>query len=305
MPASQLICPSTACWTQNPVDWTPNTPVTCTVNKDPSCIHVDCQATKIQAFLSFDLFDDTNDPTGGGATLQQDLSNGNRKLSFKNCGTSGPSPQFVNNGFNLDFDLGSPCLGASYNSTSDDLTYSFEVSLNDGTTNVGSTIEFHTDSKISGECKYPMTVEVDPDNFWVNQEDVEAFEDGVGDLAKNFNCTFSTDGGVNIGPNNIVNMGDTINGQVTSNQLNSINYSLTKVLVSDGNSNSFDVQANAAQVNGDFNDVTGIATGTPINFSWMSFGFSNHQEDQNNLEVKCEVKLTYVPPPTQAPPAGN
>merc|ERR1712048_143574 len=182
----------------------------------------------------------------------------------------------------------------------DDLTYSFEVSLNDGTTNVGSTIEFHTDSKISGACKYPMTVEVDPDNFWVNQEDVEAFEDGVGDLAKNFNCTF-TSGGVQIDSDNIVNMGDTINGQVTSNQLNSINYSLTKVLVSDGSGNSFDVQQNAAQVAGVFTGVTDIATGTPINFSWMSFGFSNHQEDQNNLEVKCEVKLTYVPPS----PAGN
>jgi len=293
MPASELICPTNACWTQSPATWTPNTPVTCEVKEIPSCIQVDCQATKIQAFLSFDLFDETNDPLNSGRDLKKDLQSGARALTFKNC-ANGPDPQYVTNGFNLDFPLGSNCLSASYNSTSDDLTYSFEVYLNDGTTNT-QTIEFHTDSKISGACKYPMTVEVDPDNFWVNQEDVEAFEDGVGDLAKNFNCTFSTDGGVNIGPNNIVNMGDTINGQVTSNQLNSINYSLTKVLVSDGNSNSFDVQANAADVNGVFNNVADIATGTPINFSWMSFGFSNHQEDQNNLEVKCEVKLTYVP----------
>ena len=99
-------------------------------------------------------------------------------------------------------------------------------------------IEFYVDHKATAVCLYDASVTVPGTGFWVNQEDVQAAVNETNDLAESFDCSFfSNDARTaanKIGATNIVNMGDTIYGRVTSSAvMPGLQYTLEKVRVND------------------------------------------------------------------------
>ena len=102
----------------------------------------------------------------------------------------------------------------------------------------GDIIEFYVDHQASATCTYDADVTIQGSGFWVNQEDVEAAQTSTKDLTENFDCSFfSADARTasdQIGATNIVNMGDTIYGRVSSTaDMPGLVYTLQQVRVND------------------------------------------------------------------------
>jgi len=298
MPASTELCPNTQCWTQNG-SWVPSQagPGLITCDLKPGCLSVTCGSTSVSAVLSYDLFDEQNVGTNKD-DIKAALQAGDRVLKFDGCNSAGYTLSYGASGIDVSFDLGSACLTANYNANDNTLSYSFSASLDDEfSTHAGNSanpkLEFHIDTDITGTCVYDLDITLESDQFWVNQEDVEAIEEGTGQFNDLFQCEFSSGGQV-LSNTNIVNMGDQIDGKVISTtNIPGLKYQLTGLTVSQPSINkSFDVFNNANTVGASFPTPLETLTGTDYGFSWTSFGFQG-EFDQNQLQVQCLVSLEY------------
>jgi len=298
MPASTELCPNTQCWTQNG-NWVASQAaaglITCEVK--PNCLAVTCGSTSVSAVLSYDLFDEQNVGTYKD-DIKAALENGDRELKFAGCNSAGYTLSYGNDGVNVSFDLGSACLTADYDANANTLSYSFSASLDDINSNhagnqANPQLEFHIDTDITGTCVYDLDITLESDQFWVNQEDVEAAEEGTGQFNDLFECEFSSGGQV-LSDDNIVNMGDQIDGKVKSTtNIPGLKYKLTGLTVSQPSINkSFDVFNNANTVGASFPTPLDTLTGNDYTFHWTSFGFQG-EFDQNQLQVQCLVSLEY------------
>ena len=298
MPAATDLCPNTNCWTQKG-QWNPSEAaaglITCDLK--PGCLSVTCESTSVSAVLSYDLFDEQNVGTNKG-DIRAALQAGDRQLKFAGCSSADYTLNYVNEGVNVSFDLGSACLDPNYDATANTLSYSFSASLDDINSNHAGNqnnpkLEFHIDTDITGTCVYDLDITLESDQFWVNQEDVEAAQEGTGRFNDLFDCEFSSGGQV-LSDTNIVNMGDQIDGKViSSTNIPGLKYQLTGLTVSQPSiSKSFDVFNNANTVGAEFPTPLDTLTGTDYGFSWTSFGFEG-QFDQNQLQVQCLVSLEY------------
>jgi len=263
--------------------------VTCSLKPEAGCLAIECEATQITATLDYRLFDDQN---VDAATTKEALEAGNREFAF-DC-TDVPDITYEDDAAVLVWGIGSNCLSPRVDG--DDLVYSFSVSLNDVDSDhagLAQGIEFHTDTTVNGQCTYPTEITLS-NEFWVNQEDVEARRENEGAFDANFECNFSTDQDfvTKLEEENIVNMGDTIYGQLVSTEaIPRISYQLTALVVTDPNEDdhSFDIFAQQGIVNGNFPDQP-TATGQNYAFDWTSFGFQG-LSNQNQLALQCQVKL--------------
>lgn len=265
--------------------------MTCSLKPDANCLAIECEATQITATLDYRLFDDQN---VDAETLKEALEAGNREFDFGACSDE-PQVTYGNEAAVLTWGIGSDCLSPRVDG--DNLVYSFSVSLNDADSDhagLDQGIEFHTDTTVNGQCTYSTEITIN-NEFWVNQEDVEARRENEGAFDANFECNFSTvqDFASKLEEENIVNMGDTIYGQLVSTEaIPRISYRLTALVVTDPNDDdrdSFDIFAQQGIVNGNFPDQP-TATGQNYAFDWTSFGFQG-LSNQNQLALQCQVKL--------------
>ena len=70
-------------------------------------------------------------------------------------------------------------------------------------------IEMYVDTSVEAECTFDTRIEIDADGFWMNQENVEALNEGFGSLKDEFTCEFYSDENYSnkITASSIVNMG--------------------------------------------------------------------------------------------------
>ena len=234
------------------------------------------------------------------------IANGQKQVLNKNgqplggaCGFSVGVGTFSGKSLNIDWSFQDCSSLMDISLDNGNVVYSVTLTV-DGD-DKSKPIEFYVDHRIGATCKYPANIVLDNNSFWVNQEDVEASQADTGELADEFTCDFYSNEARTspIDSNNIVNMGDTIWGQVTSNALYGLNYQLTQVTVSDYQdpSLSFDVVQNGASVPAVSSNVDGEqSTGSTLDFDWMSFGFQG-KSDQNQLSIQCHVDLTLATVP--------
>ena len=208
---------------------------------NPKCIQINCKFDGIQAEFRNDLFDNNPDQL----KFIKQIKSGQKEVvdKFGNslvapCKVSVGDGDFGGNSVNIDWSYEDCSHLMDISLQGDEIVYS--VKLSAAGDNLGGPIEFYVDHKMGADCKYPATIELDS-NFWVNQEDVEAHKAAEGQLDDQFNCNFYSNAqrtaNSAITANNIVNMGDTIYGEVTSNALHGLSYKLNKVTVSDVNNN--------------------------------------------------------------------
>ena len=255
-----------------------------------ACLPVTCQPTGIQAQFRYDLFDEGLEYLNlidNGTRPVKAIKNGVSKALTASCNVS------VNGNFlELDWNYADCQDLISANMVGNQLEYS--VRLESPGSDDSKVIEFYVDHGVEASCKYDMEIDIE-NNFWVNQEDVEAYQSENGSLADQFKCEFfsNPERDEKIESHNIVNMGDTLYGHVTSNALPGLSYELTDLVVSQG-AQSFSVIDNGVP---DFDTVqattqSGSTTGNTVDFSWMSFGFSsNPGNNQNKLTIECKVQL--------------
>ena len=260
-----------------------------------ACLPITCNADGIQADFRADLFDE-------GQDYLNLIDSGDKQVfAVKNTvkkPLTAACPVTVQGNFlklNWKYADCHELINASTNGNK--IIYS--VHIESPGSDASKVIEFYVDHRAEASCEYNTDIELQGDGFWVNQEDVEAFEEGSGDLASQFDCEFFSDPGrtKQIQEDNIVNMGDTLYGHVKSlNPLAGLSYELTDVVVSQG-SQSFAVINNGVP---DFATVQAESdgqsvTGNNIDFSWMSFGFSSNPGDnQNKLTIQCNVAVSLT-----------
>ena len=274
--------------------------IRCQMNNS-ECLRVSCEFDRIKAEFRRDLFDSNPDEV---STFLNQIKNEEREVLGLNNVALVPGPCYFTvgqgdfTGLSLNIDWSYEKCGhlMQVDLVDDEVIYKISLSVRGDDNDGDDRIEFYVDHKFGADCKYPASIELN-ESFWVNQEDVEAHKEATGDFEDEFTCDFYSDEGraesSRINSDNIVNMGDTIYGQVTSKALFGLSYELTQVTVTDGNNNarSFNVIENGESVdvvNSDVEDRQ--VTGGPLNFNWMSFGFQGY-EDQNKLEVECQVNL--------------
>ena len=299
---SDNLCPSYndngGCYEQN-ASWAGDgSPAAIRCNMvNPECLKINCEFDRLQAEFRHDLFD--SNP--GQQTFLSLIESGNKQVLDRfgqplggacgftvGSGTSGRT-------LNIDWSYEDCSNLMSISLDNGEVVYSVTLTVAGDDGDGNATIEFYVDHRFGATCKYPATVVLD-ESFWVNQEDVKASGYETGDLAGEFTCDFysNEDRTSRIGKDNIVNMGDTIWGQVTSKALHGLSYQLTQVTVSDADDPalSFNVINNAASVPAVSSNVDGEQfTGNTLNFDWMSFGFQG-KSNQNKLSIQCQVNLT-------------
>ena len=172
-------------------------------------------------------------------------------------------------------------------------------------------IEFYVDTTVHATCQYCTNFDIEAENFWVNQEDVNAIQQDYGSLAPLFDCKLFSDSNRQPGSevkemkvnqmlsfkltdDNIVNMGETIYGEVTSSEnLPNVKYRLVEFKVTDGTNpqNSYNVvDANVAQTDVSASKDPDADTGSSLFFQYMSFGFQGNA-NQNVLINQCKIEL--------------
>ena len=262
------------------------------------CLKVNCEFDRLQAEFRHDLFDNNPD--------QQDfldqIENGTKELLGLDgqplggdCGFTVGTGTFTGKSLNIDWSYEDCSHLMTVGLENEEVVYSVTLTVSGEDGDGDDRIEFYVDHRFGATCNYPASITID-NNFWVNQEDVEASQSATGKLADEFTCDFysNEERTSRIDSHNIVNMGDTIWGQVTSKALPGLSYELTQVTVSDAvdPALSFNVIENAAPVNTVRSSVDNEQfTGNKLNFDWMSFGFQG-KSDQNQLKIQCNVELT-------------
>jgi len=294
------LCPSTKCYEQNET-WMhgQDTSIVCTMN-NKDCLKTTCSMTGMTVKLDPELFH-TN--AENSATFAQQLENGDRNLKMD--GVALTSSQWsTSNGFIVvDIDYSTYGITPTLDTTGPAKMINYGVQfISEGNAGDDSdVIEFYVDTTVNADCSYPADVMIEADGFWVNQEDVEMDLSEEGQLSSQCHCKFfaNSDRDNQIMSHNIVNMGEMLYGEVSCNEMHGLSYELTKVEVSDpkdGN-NLYDVAAaaNKATVNYSVTPADAkAATGTDIDFEYLSFGFESYGGggNQNEVNVKCFVTLT-------------
>merc|ERR1712176_330786 len=182
----------------------------------------------------------------------------------------------------------------------EDIVYSVSLS-SPGNAPGYPTIEFYVDSAVEASCAYNSKVVVNADGFWVNQEDVNAAGNAMGKLDNTFHCKFYDDEARSnqILSNNIVNMGEMIYGQVTSDSLTGLSYELVGVTVTNANNLAMSYPViNGGVPSPDVHASSdgSAQTGQSVNFSYLSFGFESETgTNQNELNIECAVDVFITP----------
>merc|ERR1711920_884268 len=263
------LCPSAKYYKQNN-QWMhgKNTAITCEMNND-SCLSNTCSMSGMTVDLDVELFRTNSE---NAASFVQQLQAGTRNLAM--------------NGVNLssnDWSASGSTITVNVNYANDNISPTASQDANgkkwihygvsfssDGNQPGYPTIEFYVDTQINAECKYPADVLVDADGFWVNQEDVSMDLSDQGDLSDNCDCKFYADAARSnqIQAHNIVNMGEMLYGEVSCDAMHGVSYAV--------------------------NPLTGnAATGSNIDFQYLSFGFESYGGggNQNQVNVQCLVEL--------------
>ena len=265
---------------------------------NPNCLQVQCDYDRIKAEFRADLFD----KNPGDEQFIRQIKRKQRDVIDKNGNALVPGNCYFDvdtgdvpgNSFNIDWSYEECSHLIDVRTENDEIIYSVNLSFEGDGFDNSDVIEFYVDHRFGAECKYPTKILLD-NQFWVNQEDVEASKNESGNLKSEFTCDFYSDEDRlrPINSDNIVNMGDTIYGQVTSEVLSGLSYELTQVTVSDAKNNAltFNVIENGSEVAAVRSSVEDQqVTGSPLNFNWMSFGFQG-LSDQNKLDIQCHVEL--------------
>ena len=304
--AADDYCPSTECYDMDGT-WSPGTDVACIFKPSDDCMVVDCKTDRFQATFKPKLFH-TNAENGDSFGTQLIL--GHRQIEvtsgdggFLNHNTG--ACLFTVSGDDVVIDWSYAECGHLMDLSQDDdnIIYTVTIEANGNSGNNGDgTIEFYVDTDVSASCAYSRDVIVNAEGFWINQEDVEAAQNAAGDLDPIFGCNFyaeqSRQPDNQITADNIVNMGVTIYGQVSSSTpLPGLSYELTDVVIS--NPESSDTYSPIANGNADplvqaaFDAGNSAPTGTDVLFNYLSFGFETHSgTDQNNVKIECKISLT-------------
>jgi len=291
------ICPSTKCYTQDQ-GWAPGTEVSCAMTNS-DCLNVSCSSNSIKATFDAELFH-TN--LENEDTFMEQLESGHREMWYNGnklelnapCGFTVSA-----DGVHIDWAYDMCNITPTMN---DDEQIVYSVSLSSPGNAPGyPTIEFYVDTAVEASCAYNSKVVVSADGFWVNQEDVEAVGNAMGKLDDTFNCKFFSDEARSnqILSSNIVNMGEMIYGQVTSNPLTGLSYELVGVTVTNANNlaMSYPVIDDGVPSSDVHASSDGSAeTGQSVNFSYLSFGFESETgTNQNELNIECAVDIFITP----------
>jgi len=268
------------------------------------CLSVSCDYAGISANFRADLFHTNLENT---ASFVQQIRDGHRDLVINGvdksnaegeaCGwTASADGIAVNWNYNLCQDDISPSMNDAGK-----IQYTLDVSSN-GNAPGYDDVEFYVDTNAVASCQYDTHVKVEADGFWVNQEDVEAYDNAEGSLKQCFECKFYADEERNnqIQEHNIVNMGEKIYGTVISKcDIPGLEFKLRRLDVCDASSNDkgcvqvikggrgkplFD-----SQINNSFRPF-----GQTQNLNYLSFGFEN-LSNQNALDIKCRIKIQVAP----------
>merc|ERR1712176_1398736 len=298
------ICPSSKCYTQSE-GWVPGKDVSCAMT-NPDCLNVSCSSNSIKATFDAELFH-TNLENAG--SFMEQLESGHREMWYNGnklelnapCGFTVSA-----DGVHIDWAYDQCNITPTMN---DDEQIVYSVSLSSPGNAPGyPTIEFYVDTDAEASCAYNSKVVVNADGFWVNQEDVEAAGDAMGTLDGIFHCKFYGDEARSnqILNNNIVNMGEMIYGQVTSDSLTGLSYELVGVTVTNANNlaMSYPVINDGVPSPDVHASSDGSAqTGQSVNFSYLSFGFESETgTNQNELNIECAVDLFITQVETTAEP---
>merc|ERR1712176_142286 len=291
------ICPSNTYYTQSE-GWTPGKDVSCAMTNS-DCLNVSCSSGSIKANFRADLFHTNLENEG---SFMEQLESGHREMWYNGnkldlndpCGYT-----LTADGVQIDWSY-ELCNVTPTMNANEEIVYSVSLS-SPGNAPGYDTIEFYVDTGVQASCTYDSKVTVNADGFWVNQEDVEAAGNAMGKLGDTFACKFYSDQALNnqILKNNIVNMGEMIYGQVTSEKLAGLSYELVGVTVS--NANNLDMSfpvIDGGVPNPDLKASSegSASTGKSVAFSYLSFGFESETgTNQNELEIECAVDLFVGP----------
>merc|ERR1712176_1088863 len=286
------ICPSTKCYTQSEA-WEPGKDVSCKMT-NPDCLNVSCSSNSIKATFDAELFH-TNHENAGFFTEQLKWGhremwyNGNKLELNAPCGYT-----LIDGGIQIDWAY-DQCNVTPTMNENDEIVYSVSL-ISPGNAPGYETIEFYVDTAVETSCAYDSKVVVQS-GIWINQEDVEAAENAKGKLDSTFACNFYEDEArtKQILGHNIVNMGEMIYGQVTSEKLTGISYELVGVTVSNANNPAMSfavIDGGKPKRRVKATSEGSAMTGQSVAFSYLSFGFESHTgSNQNEINIECAVDL--------------
>lgn len=296
------------CYVQN-VDWYAGIPedIVCTM-KNEACLNVSCSAGGIYAELRHDLFHE-NLKHPGRFTDQLQLGQAVLTFGGQEVSANGPCSysisddgEFVVLDWSYDECDVKPELAHSDSCDGEgDNAIKYKVSVKSFGNDRDSSdvIEFYVDTTVDASCTYCNSIIIDADGFWVNQEDVSAATNDMGDFVSIFNCNLYADAARQdkIEEHNIVNMGEYIYGEVTSSvALPGLKYKLVEFKVSDAsgaNKGDFLVIDNGnaeSVVDAQLPNGNSANIGDSVLFSYLSFGFENLTE-QNELDHTCKIQV--------------
>jgi len=267
-------------------------------NKD--CLSVTCDENGIDANFRADLFHTNLENT---ASFIQQIRDGKRDLFINGVDMSneensqcGWSESATGIRINWDYTLCQANISPTMNSGKK-IEYKIDVS-SPGNAPGYPEVEFYVDTTAAATCQYDPNVKIEADGFWVNQEDVEAFNEAEGSLKKCFECKFYSDDARSnqIMEHNIVNMGERIYGSLISNcDIPGLEFKLRRLDVCDASVNDKGCvqvvkggkgkQLFDTNINNSFRPF-----GQTQSMNYLSFGFED-LSNQNELEIKCRVKI--------------
>ena len=196
------------------------------------------------------------------------------------------------------------------------INYTIKISAPGNNAENHQEIEFYVDTTVDASCQYCTEIDVEESNFWVNQEDVSALKNEVGSFKNLFSCKLYHDEArqeddqvkavitnpifsFQLTETNIVNMGETIYGEVTSTtNLPGVRYRLIEYTVTDGGNaaNTYKViDNNVAQTDVLASKADDANTGESLYFQYLSFGFQGNS-NQNVLDNQCKIELYLAQP---------
>jgi len=284
--------------------------------KNKACMDVSCAADGITAKFRADLFH-SNEYDDGKDFITQ-LNAGTRTLLIGGdkiekggeCGFTTQGDFVILENWNYSkckdkFSAIAPSLTTSKKcgeGKDNAIAYTISVHSPGNAADPSNVIEFYVDTTIDATCSYCSSFVVEADGFWINQEDVQAAETEVGNLSHFSTKLYEDDERKNhINDDNIVNMGQTIYGEVESTaNLPGLQYELVEFKVTDNSGKTgatpaefFVVQNGNGEplVNAQFDGQT--PTGQNLEFSYLSFGFEP-LDNQNSVSNQCTIKLSLV-----------
>jgi len=308
------LCPSTyngnsnsGCYVQNQ-PWSVGADITCTM-RNSACLDVQCNPAGLNARLRKELFHINLEDE---RPFVEQLHNGDRAIMFGNtelqegtdCGYS-IDGDFVVINWNYSTCDVEPSMSHSLYcpgeaNSQNAILYEIRVVSPGNAGDEDETIEFYVDTDVAASCQYCTKFVVDAKGFYVNQEDVSAAKEAIGDWSEDFSCKLFSDSEYNnqLTDSSIINMGQNIYGLVESQTtLPGVKYNLVDFIVSDGNDNADPDHVFKVIDNGvtsqlvSASSADSASTGSSLAFTYLSFGFEN-LDNQNDLDNKCVITLS-------------